>query len=115
MRPLASCSSGNLLVGCGRGDGEELLLRGCVVGYVTGCATLHDILRGSALSRECRGVSHLVILWIQSRTASEYIESNTKKYSDTSFVFLKGTMFLNWDPRLFFFFKKRGYAIRHIY
>lgn len=40
------------------------------------------------------------VFWIQSRMAFEYVESNTKKCSDASFVFLKGTMFLNWDPRL---------------
>lgn len=102
---LSSCSSGNLLVGSGRSDGEVLLPRGCVVWSVTGCAILCDFLYGAALSRDCWRVSNPVVFWIQSRTACERVESNTKKYSHTSFVFLKGTTFLNWDLRLFFFFK----------
>lgn len=53
LPPLSSCSSGNLLVGYGRSDGEVLLPRGCVVWSVTGCARLRDFLCGSALSREC--------------------------------------------------------------
>lgn len=57
--------------------------------------TLHDFLYGSAVSRECWGVRNLAVFWIQSRMAFEYVESNTKKYSDASFLFLKGTTFLN--------------------
>lgn len=48
-------------------------------GVLQGCVTLCDFLYGSALSRECCGVSNLVVLWIQSRTAFDYLESNTKK------------------------------------
>lgn len=100
LPPLSSCSSGNFLVGYDRSDGEVLLPHGCVVWSVTGCARLRDFLYGSALSRECWGVSNLAVFWIQSRMAFEYVESNTKKYSDASFVFLKGTTVLNWDTRL---------------
>lgn len=79
LPPLSSCSSGNLLVGYVRSDGEMLLPRGCVVWCVTRLVTLCDFLYGSALSRECCGVSKLVVFWIQSRTAFDCVESNTKK------------------------------------
>lgn len=84
LPPLSSCSSGNLLFVYGRSDGEVLLSHGCVVWSVTGCATLRDFLYESALSRECWRVSNLVVFWIQSRIAFEYVGSNTKKYSDAS-------------------------------
>lgn len=48
-------------------------------GVLQGCVTLCDFLYGSALSRECCGVSNLVVFWIQRKTAFEYVESNTKK------------------------------------
>lgn len=102
--PLSCCNSGFCLLAVAgvveRGSCPVIMSCGLlqtVQHCLTFCMGLHS-------AEMCWGVSSLVF-WIQGRTVLEYVESNTRRYSDASFVFHKGTTFLNWDLRFIYLFK----------